>query len=113
MTSLPSLEQSQIIIPKLHLPETAEPLRFDIRERSEFGVLWDGYPKRRKLSPSENDTPAIVGSNGGAHMHLVNEHSTSEDNLTLSVSPNRAEKGPASRSRKAKARVPSSVARNN
>ncbi len=61
LRSLPSLSKPQIIVPRVRIPDTAEPVRFGLRENSEFQNLWANYPKRRP-------TPSLVllGSQGSS-----------------------------------------------
>ncbi len=59
--SLPDFEDPQIIVPKLHVLDTAEPLRFKLTEDSEFVALWKGFPRRRAIDSRlvADDTSAV------------------------------------------------------
>ncbi len=54
---LPSLKEAQIIIPRLHVGNSYDLLRFRMKEDSDYTKLWAGYPKRKlrysKTVPSE------------------------------------------------------------
>jgi hypothetical protein len=43
--SLPEITEPQIIIPGFRIPETNEPLRFEVEEDSEYTKMWQDYPK--------------------------------------------------------------------
>lgn len=46
--SFPSLDEPQILVWGMHIPETQETVRFKIRENSEYMKMWEGYPIHRK-----------------------------------------------------------------
>lgn len=50
---LPSPTETQIIVPCLHLGESADVLRFSFEEGSDYVDLWKDYPKRRTRLSSE------------------------------------------------------------
>jgi hypothetical protein len=57
--TLPSVRDPQVIVPSLHLPDTAEVLRFRIEEDSDYRELWRNYPRRRL--PTNEDIEEIEG----------------------------------------------------
>jgi hypothetical protein len=56
LTALPAPANPQIIVAKLHVPDTAEPLRFNLKESSDFQFMWSGYPRRK---PFESHPPVL------------------------------------------------------
>lgn len=50
---LPSSHEPQIIVPSMHIGDSAELLRFEFEETSEYVQMWKDYPKRRPRVPSE------------------------------------------------------------
>jgi hypothetical protein len=57
--SLPSVREPQVIVPSLHLPDTAEVLRFTVEEESDYRELWRSFPKRRP--PGKEDLEEVEG----------------------------------------------------
>ena len=57
--SLPSVRDPQVIVPSLHLPDTAEVLRFSVEEDSDYREMWRNYPRRR--APSKEDIEETEG----------------------------------------------------
>lgn len=54
MLGMPSSRSPQIIVPSLHVGESADFLRFSFKESSDYVDLWKDYPKRRtRLGPEQ------------------------------------------------------------
>lgn len=44
---LPEVNEPQVLIPSIKFPGTAEPVRFSVKEDSDFTRMWENYPRRR------------------------------------------------------------------
>jgi hypothetical protein len=47
---LPELQEPQILVPGIRIPNTSEILRFAVKEDSEFTRMWESYPRRKRKS---------------------------------------------------------------
>jgi len=76
--SLPSSRDPQVIVPSLHLPDTAEVLRFRVEEDSDYREMWRNYPRRR--SPSREE---IGDAEGGTELQPASLPSRGEASDSL------------------------------
>jgi len=52
---LPEVYEPQVLIPSIKFPDSAEPLRFAIKEDSDFARMWENYPRRRSRSEEASE----------------------------------------------------------
>lgn len=60
---LPRFEKPVVIVPCMRIGDSAEIMRFEFEESSNYTKIWENYPKRRKEKNSDNESGTQADAN--------------------------------------------------